>query len=241
MRAARVGNPQPPGTTVALATDIHVAARLDHEVPQSAIAKDPDRAVDRVALADAAEVDAHAFARQEYRPGAIVDLDGAIVHQLEPALDGRLVWNRVVLVLVELPDVGQRSERDVEGAVGPFADLARDVEYLAYLGCNRHRLLSGGRVDAHDVAAGAPVAHLGFETFELGEHRIERGASRCFVGRRGGQVQLRTHRHADALDRPGPSRIGRLSISTGDDRHQRDRKRDRAAALEHSSHRELQV
>ncbi len=181
------------------------------------------------------------FALQKHGAGAVVDLDGAIVDELEAALDGRPVRDCVVLVLVEFPDIRQRTERDVEGAVGPFADLPRDVKYLAYLRCDLYGLFSCGRVDAHHVAAGAPVAHLRFETLELGEHRVERRPGRSVIAGPGGQVQLRAHRHADALDDPGPPRIGQLSISTGAERHERDREQDRDAALEHSLHRHLRV
>ena len=77
---------------------------------------------------------------EEYRAGAIVDLDRAVVDERQAARG----WppasgNCVVLILVELPDVGQRAERDVEVAVGPLADLPRDVQHLAHLRRDRHR------------------------------------------------------------------------------------------------------
>ena len=49
--------------------DVEIAAGLNHEIAQPAAAQDRDRALDRVALADAAEVDAHALAPQEHRAG----------------------------------------------------------------------------------------------------------------------------------------------------------------------------
>ena len=94
-------------------------------------AQDGHRALDRVALADAAEVDAHALALHEHRAGALVDLDLPVVDERQPRADGVGIRDRVVLIVVELPDVGQRAERDVELAAGPLADLARRAQHLA--------------------------------------------------------------------------------------------------------------
>ena len=109
--ASRISNPQPPRMPIALAADVHVAAGLNHEVPQPAIAEHLHRAIDRIPFADAAQMDAHALARQEDRARAIVDLDGAVVHQRQPLGDGRLAWDAVVLIVVELPDVGEARRR----------------------------------------------------------------------------------------------------------------------------------
>ena len=55
--------------------------------------------------------------------------------------------------MVELPDVGERAERDVELAAGPLADLARGAQRLAHVGADRDRPLAGGGVDPQHVAA----------------------------------------------------------------------------------------
>ena len=103
------------GRSPRVPADVHVAARLDHEVAKPAPAKDVDRAIDGVALADAAEVHAHALPLQERRARAIVDLDVAIVDERQTLRDLAAVGDAIVLVLVvELPQAGQRGERDVE-------------------------------------------------------------------------------------------------------------------------------
>ena len=109
--------------------------------------------------------------------------------------------------MIELPDVGQRAERDVEGPFRPFADLPRLPQDVAHVRGNRHRLHAGRGVDADDVAGGTPGAHERFEPLELGEHRIERRARGLFVGGPGGQPQLGSHRHADAFDRAYAARL----------------------------------
>ena len=67
-RPARILDADAPrSAAVADPTTIQVAAGLDHEVAEAAAAKDADAAIDRVAFADAAEVDAHPLLLQERR------------------------------------------------------------------------------------------------------------------------------------------------------------------------------
>jgi hypothetical protein len=76
--------------------------------------------------------------------------------------------------VIELPDVGQRAKGDVEGAVGPLADLPRLPQHIAHLGGDSDGLHTGGGVDANDVARRTPGAHQRFQAFELREDRLER-------------------------------------------------------------------
>ena len=144
-------------------------------------------------------MDAHPFAFQEHRARAIVDLDLPVVDERQPRTNRLGGRDRVVLIVIELPDVGQRAERDVERAVGPLADLPGHAQHVAHVGGDRHRVVAGRGVDAQDVAARTPRAHLRFEPLELREHRIERRPRGRFVRGPRRQVQIGTHRDAGAL------------------------------------------
>ena len=111
-------------------------------------------AIDGVALADAAEVHAHALPLQKRRARAVVDLDVAIVDERQAFFDLPAVGDAIVLVLVvELPQARQRGEGDVEAAVGPLADLARHAQHLARFGADGNGMVAGRLVEANDVAA----------------------------------------------------------------------------------------
>ncbi len=172
--------------------DVEIAARLNHEITQPGLTQDTRRALDRVAFPDAAQVHAHALAGEKHGSGRVVDLDSPVVDERQARSDRRLVGNAVVLILrVELPDVGQRSERDVELAVRPLADLAGGAQHRARIGAHRHRTIAGRRVDAQHIAAGTPDAEECIEPVELAEHRVERRLGGRFVGGRRREAQFR--------------------------------------------------
>src|SRR5262245_27389919 len=102
--------------------DVQIAARLDHEIAQTLAAKDRHGAIDGVPLPNSTEMDSHSAAFEKRRSRRRVHRDLSIVNKRKPRsnlLGGR---HRSVLILVELPDVGESSERDVETAVRPLAD-----------------------------------------------------------------------------------------------------------------------
>ena len=78
------------------------------------VAKQSHGAIDRVALADAAEMNAHARSRDEGRAGGGIEDHRAVVDERQPRGDLFGCRDVVVLVVIELPDIGQRTERDVE-------------------------------------------------------------------------------------------------------------------------------
>ena len=113
----------------------------------------------------------------ERRAGAGVDVHAAVVHQRQPRGDLGRGRHPAVLVVVELPHLGERAERDVERAVGPVADLPGRL--AARAGCPRapaSAACAGGGVQPLDVAAVAPDAEQALEPLELGEDAGERGA-----------------------------------------------------------------
>src|SRR6185436_19565903 len=133
-RPARVVDAEPPRFAVLQSGRVEVAARLDEKVTQAGAAHDVHRVLDGVALADAAQVDSHATALHPYRARALVDLDLAIVDERKPPPNRAGIRDGVVLIVVELPDVGGRAVRDVELAAGPLADLARGAQRLVLVG-----------------------------------------------------------------------------------------------------------
>ncbi len=99
------------------------------------------------------------FTRMPFRfrnavPAAIVDFDVAIVDQRQTFRDLAAVGDAIVLVLVvELPQAGQRGERDVEPAAGRLADLACHAQHLARVGADGNGMVAGCCVEADDIAA----------------------------------------------------------------------------------------
>ena len=181
--------------------DVEVAARLDHEVAQAGAAHEGHRVIDRVALADAAQVDAHALAPQEHRAGVLVDLELPVVDERQPSMNGVPVRDRVVLVVVELPHVGERAEGHVELAAGPLADLARRAQHVAHVRTDGNRAFAGRGVHPQDVAPVAPDAHQRVQPVELLERRVERRSRGRFVGGPRREAQLGSHRRAHAFDK----------------------------------------
>ncbi len=143
-----------------------------------------DGAIDRVALADAAEVDAHPFSFQKRRARALVHVDVAIVDERQTRQHLAAIGDGVVLVLVvELPQSRQRAKGDVESSACPLADLTRHAEHFANLGADRDRMLARRRVQPRDIAAVAPDAHQRIEPIEFREDRLECRRRSGFVRR----------------------------------------------------------
>ena len=153
------------------------------------------RAVDRVALADAAQVNAHAPPFQKCRARLLGEGDQVpVVDERQLPQDVVAIRNLGVPVLVvELPQAGERAEGDVELAAGPFADLVCQAQDLAHVGADRNGAIAGGLVHSQHVAAGTPHAHERVETIELAEHRLEGRNRRRFVRRPCSQTKLRPH------------------------------------------------
>ena len=141
-----------------------------------------------------------------------VDLQRRVVNGRQPRGHRRSRRDRVVLILIELPQAGQRAEGHVELAAGPVAHLAGDGQHLDRLGAHRHRRLARGRVQARDVAALLPDAQQRVETIELGKDGFEGRDRGGLVGRVGGELRATTPSRA-APATPGPAAR----------RHRRDR------------------
>ena len=82
-------------------------------------------------------------------------------------------WNALILVLIELPDIGQGSEGDVESAVRPHADVVSDPQRLECLSAHGYRVVPGGGIQPKDVAALLPDTHEAIEAIEFGEHVVK--------------------------------------------------------------------
>ena len=176
--------------------NVDVAAALNHEVAKTPTAQDGGAAIDGVAFADAAEMNGHPFARQKHRTRRVIDLNRAIVDERQSPPHVAHIGDDIVLVVIELPEAGERAERDVEFSAGPLAHLPRRLQHLAHLRANRHRPHARVAIDARDVAVGDPRAHQLFQPRELGEDLVERG---CRGGRVGGPRRERergAHREA---------------------------------------------
>ena len=205
---AWIANAEPPRQVALVASHVEIAARLDHEVGKASGPQDGHGPVHGVALADAAEVDAHAGALQQRGPGGLVEDDRAVVHERQPRRDLGPRRDAVVLIVVELPDVRQRAERDVELAAGPFADLERLL--AAPPGCRELTATGAGRQRRSAARTSLPSFHTlrqAVQPIELGERGLERGRT-ASASSRGPRRQLdgRAHRGVFALHQPWLSR-----------------------------------
>ena len=135
-----------------------------------------------------------------------IELDLAVVDERQPLTDRVRRGNRVVLIVVEFPEVRQRGEGDVELALGQIADLARGGQDLDRLGADGDRMLPRCGVQTLDVAAVAPDAQQRLEPIELREDVVERGEGGRLVGGPRRQPQLGSHRDAGPLDLCGGRR-----------------------------------
>ena len=124
-RLARVADGDHPGPAAAVAEQVAVAARADHGVADAHAAQDGDRVVDRMALGEAAQVDAHAVAAEAQRARHRVE------RQVLPADRGAAALQRLGrgagagAVVVQVADAG---EADVEGAAGETGELQRPLD-----------------------------------------------------------------------------------------------------------------
>src|SRR5262245_33310402 len=199
------------------ARDVHVATRLNHEVLQPTLAKNGDATIDGVALADPAKMRPHSLHLEERRSGVVVDDELFVVDERELRLDVGSRRDATVEILIELPKPRERTERDVELAARPFADLPRGAQHLARLAADDHRLLAGGGVETNDVAALAPDAHQRIEPIELREHSFECCGGVRFVCSPRSEIQLRPHADAGSFDERCRIVRGSASRVTGSD------------------------
>src|SRR5215218_5200035 len=118
-------------------------------------------------------MDAHTALADERRSGATISLYLFEIDERQPLLDRRAIRNRVVLIVIEFPDVGERTEGDVELAAGPDAGLACRVEHLDGFAADRHRSDPRLPVEPDDVAAVFPHAQQRVEAIEFAKSMLE--------------------------------------------------------------------
>ena len=108
--------------------------------------------IDRVALSDPAQIDAHPFSLQKRGACPVIDFQIMIVDQRQALEHLAAIRDDGVLVLiVELPQARQDAKRHVERPTGPVADLMRDGERLPDVRAHRHGMISSGRIQSQDV------------------------------------------------------------------------------------------
>src|SRR5215469_5865865 len=92
-----------PRTTHPVADDVAVTAGGDEGALDAPCLEDVDATVDRVALADAAEVDAHTGVLEAHRVMLLIEQHVAPVDGRQLLTDLLLGWVDVVRVVVEIP------------------------------------------------------------------------------------------------------------------------------------------
>ena len=104
-----------------------------------ALLEDGDRAIDGVALGDAAEADLGLVLGEHHRLLRIVDDDVLEADEGKPRLDVLVGRRMRIEILVELPEPVQRLERDVERAFGDLARVDRVLDDRERLVADRDR------------------------------------------------------------------------------------------------------
>src|SRR5882672_1446179 len=96
----RITHPDHPGLSETIANDARVSARVDHGARNAQLLQDLDAAIHRIALGDAAEIDAHARAREEYRRLLRIEHHVPPVDARQRLVDGFLVGMNSLLEIV---------------------------------------------------------------------------------------------------------------------------------------------
>ena len=170
--------PRPPHV---IADDAAVAAGGHDGVLDAARLEDVDAAIDRVAFADSAQVDAHARMLEAHRVVRLIEEHVAPVDRRQRVLDLRLGGMDVLGVVVEVADA---RVGDVEGAFGDLRVVGGQLDEVEQLLVDLHRLAVGALVDLRQLAFGLVVAHQLIDAAHLGHHRID------------GRIALDRHRSA---------------------------------------------
>src|SRR5262245_37143096 len=159
-RPAWILDTQPPGAVTAPSRHIHVTTKLNHEIAEAPFAQNVAGSIHRITFCDTAEVRNHSLATQKSRAGLFVHLEVEVVDEWQPSHHFTMIRNGAVLVLIiELPETRQHAKRHVEFSVGPLAYLTRSPQDFTKLRSSRNGMFSGGRIQALNIAALAPIAH----------------------------------------------------------------------------------
>jgi hypothetical protein len=207
------------------------------------------RDVHRVALGDAAEVDAHARLVVLQRPRDRVVVDALRADSGERGAD-LVVGGHAARAAQESPGADQRLDRDVVGAAALAPQPERRVEDDPDLGVHRRRAEGGLAVEPRDLAGRGPVAHERIHALEDGERarRDWRCGDRVVGG--DGDADVGAHRARGPGERVQRDRAGRGAASDPhpgdrerDDQENRERERptDAPAALDRDPHGSLSV
>ena len=149
-------------------------AEVDERRAHAAAAQQIDRAVDSVALADAAEVELDAGAIEANRPVLAVEDDVAVPHDGERRLDLPL-FRQPALVAEKSPRLHERPHRHVEGSVRVAAPAQAPGEHVDELGLHRDGPVRGLAVEARQRAVVAVVAQQPVDAVQL----VEPGGNGC--------------------------------------------------------------
>src|SRR5881275_3272773 len=127
MRVTGMADGHQPRPTQVIAEDAAVAACADHGVPDAARLEDLDTPIDRVSLADAAQVDTHAGMLEAHRVMLLIEQHVAPVDRRQGFPDLRFGRMDVAPVVVEIADA---RVRDVEGACGDLRVMGRQLDEI---------------------------------------------------------------------------------------------------------------
>jgi hypothetical protein len=196
-----------PGRAIGLrAEDREVAGEIHARACDARLVQDGGRAVDRVLLAEAAEIELHSASGDDV---AGIRLDAPPVDQREQRLDRRIAsgtWD------IETPRAAQDSRRGIEGAAALPVTRIGEIEEPAGLGVDLHRLAARVRVDARDDAVVTVARILRLDPRDFGDRLLRRGPRGCVVFGVNLDFVLRRHgAEREAVQRHGLAQNARLT------------------------------
>ena len=167
------------------------AAQIHERVCDAMLAQDDRRAVGRIFLADAAEVELHAGTRQA--DVRVAPLDAIPADQLAHGVDfvrlGNARWPAL-----EIPDAAQHARGHVEASRARRMTAIGVAKQRRGLAVDCDRPLAGGAIDGARNAVVAIARVLGFDASHVGDDGRSRAIRACLIDRRKLQLVLRRHR-----------------------------------------------
>src|SRR6516164_9323486 len=170
VRIVGVANGNQPGPAHAITDDAAVTTGGDECAGYAARFEDLYAAIDRVALADAAQVDAHARMLEAHGVVLLIEQHVAPVDRRQLLADLRLGRVDVLRVIVEITDA---RVSDVEGAFGYLRVVGGELDEVEQLLVHLHRSLVRVLIDLRQLTLGLVMAHEVIDAAQFRHHRID--------------------------------------------------------------------
>ena len=169
---ARIGDDDRPSTIDATHVPEAARAEIDLRARHTARAEHRQRAIDRVSLANAAEIQRGAVGERDRLRRSRRD-GHAVASDVRCGLAADRRRRQARRLRVEPPRLQQRRDARIEGAAGRRAQRCRFFCDVREIDADWLRPTSGARVQPGDFTLGIPAAQDVFETCDLSKRRLD--------------------------------------------------------------------